>query len=275
MSKTLQLRKKMMADGYFIAENIVSEKKIESVFEAIFKIYCKYKPATKLLELQKPWHTNLFHEELIKFRKTDPKRFSLLYDAVQTSVSVLELVYDEIIGKYSANLLGTKNTELSVTDGMVRMDSPFDKRNIAGWHQETSYLRNNGLVVWIPLSDITVELGPLQICPKSHLEGVLKVVKNTNLPSSVSTVSIDEIKPENIEKYSIMHVEIKKGDALFFDTNLFHKSGVNTSNRFRLSCQTRYLITTAEDFVPFRVTKTYNKFALELVGRDKLGFPTY
>ena len=55
------------------------------------------------------------------------------------------------------------------------------KRNIAGWHQEISYLRNNGLVIWIPLSDITPDLGSLQVCPKSHNEGELKVVQNKNL----------------------------------------------------------------------------------------------
>jgi len=267
-----QIQENFFAVGYSIAKQIVSEKKIDSILETIFKIFCKYNPSTKLLKLQKPWLTNLFHEEMIKFRQRDPEKFSLLYVSAQTSVSVNELVSDEIIGEYSANLLGSKNTEMSITEGMIRMDTPDDKRNFTGWHQEISYLRNNGLVLWVPLSDITPDLGPLQICPKSHHEGELKVVKEHNIPSNVSTVAVDEIKPEFIAKYSVKNVEIKKGDVLFFDTRLFHRSSKNTTNRIRFSCQTRHSIITGKDFVPFRETKTYNKSIIEEVSSEHPSF---
>ena len=272
MSSSDQIREKFRESGYFIAKSIISEKKINAVLETIFRIYFRYNPSSKLHDLQEPWNSDLFHEELIKFRKSDPKRFSLLYDSTQTSVSIMELLTSELIAKYSANLLDTKNNELCITEGMIRMDAPGDKRNIAGWHQEISYLRNNGLVIWIPLSDITPDLGPLQVCPKSHHEGELKVVQNKNLPGDASTVSVDEVGPEYIAKYSIMDVEIKKGDVLFFDTELFHRSGVNTSNRMRFSCQVRHAINTAEGFVPFRQTKTYSKFVLDQVIQEHPAF---
>ena len=272
MSSSDQIREKFRESGYFIAKSIISEKKINAVLETIFRIYFKYNPSSKLRDLQEPWNSDLFHEELIKFRKSDPKRFSLLYDSTQTSASIMELLTSELIAKYSANLLDTKNNELCITEGMIRMDAPGDKRNIAGWHQEISYLRNNGLVIWIPLSDITPDLGPLQVCPKSHHEGELKVVQNKNLPGDVSTVSVDEVEPEYIAKYSIIDVEIKKGDVLFFDTELFHRSGVNTSNRIRFSCQIRHAINTAEDFVPFRQTKTYSKSVLDQVIQEHPAF---
>jgi len=272
MSSSDQIREKFRENGYSIAKSIISEKKINAVLETIFRIYFKYNPSSKLRDLQEPWNSDLFHEEIIKFRKSDPKRFSLLYDSTQTSASIMELLTSELIAKYSANLLDTKNNELCITEGMIRMDAPGDKRNIAGWHQEISYLRNNGLVIWIPLSDITPDLGPLQVCPKSHHEGELKVVQNKNLPGDVSTVSVDEVEPEYIAKYSIMDVEIKKGDVLFFDTELFHRSGVNTSNRIRFSCQIRHAINTAEDFVPFRQTKTYSKSVLDQVIQEHPAF---
>ena len=272
MSSSDQIREKFRENGYSIAKSIISEKEINAVLETIFRIYFKYNPSSKLRDLQEPWNSDLFHEEIIKFRKSDPKRFSLLYDSTQTSASIMELLTSELIAKYSANLLDTKNNELCITEGMIRMDAPGDKRNIAGWHQEISYLRNNGLVIWIPLSDITPDLGPLQVCPKSHHEGELKVVQNKNLPDDASTVSVDEVEPEYIAKYSIMDVEIKKGDVLFFDTELFHRSGVNTSNRMRFSCQVRHAINTAEDFVPFRQTKTYSKFVLDQVIQEHPAF---
>ena len=274
MSKTIDLREKMINDGYFIAKNIISEKKINTVLESIFKIYYKCNPSTKLLELREPWNTSMFHEEMIKFRQSDPRGFSILYDSAQSSTSLIQLVSDEQIVSHVASLLGSKTIELSITEGMIRMDTPGDKKNIAGWHQEISYVRNNGLVVWIPLIDITTELGPLRVCPKSHHEGELKVVKENNLPNDVSTVSIDEIKSETIEKYPIEHVETEKGDVLFFDMKLFHRSGVNASNRIRFSCQSRFANISAKDFVPFRETKSYNKFVLEQIGRECV-FPTH
>ena len=100
----------------------------------------------------------------------------------------------------------------------------------------------------------------------------MEVVQNKNLSSDVSTVSVDEIKPEYIAKYSKMDIEIKKGDVLFFNTKLFHRSGVNTSDRIRFSCQIRHAINTAEDFVPFRETKSYNKFGLEQVAQKHPAF---
>ena len=272
MSSSDQIREKFRERGYFIAKSIISEKKINAVLETIFRIYLKYNPSSKLRDLQEPWNSDLFHEEIIKFRKSDPKRFSLLYDSTQTRASIMELLTSELIAKYSANLLDTKNNELCITEGMIRMDAPGDKRNIAGWHQEISYLRNNGLVIWIPLSDITPDLGPLQVCPKSHHEGELKVVQNKNLPGDASTVSVDEVGPEYIAKYSIMDVEIKKGDVLFFNTKLFHRSGVNTSDRIRFSCQIRHAVNTAEGFVPFRQTKTYSKFVLDQVIQEHPAF---
>ena len=275
MSSSDQIREKFRENGYFIAKSIISEKKINAVLETVFRIYLKYNPSSKLRDLQEPWNSDLFHEELIKFRKSDPKRFSLLYDSSQTSVPLLELLSEELILKCSTNLLDIKNNELSITETMIRMDAPSDKRNIAGWHQEISYLRNNGLVIWIPLSDITPDLGSLQVCPKSHNEGELKVVQNKNLSSDVSTVSFDEVPTENIEKYPVMPIEIKKGSALMFDVHLFHRSGTNSSNMCRFSCQTRYSVANSMDFVPFRQSKVYSKIGLKMAGRDKSCFSTY
>jgi len=95
MNSLKQNMEKFRENGYFIAEHIVSEKKLNAVLENIFRIYFKYNPSSKLHELQEPWKSDLFHEEMIKFRKSDPRRFSLLYDSAQTGASLIELFSDE------------------------------------------------------------------------------------------------------------------------------------------------------------------------------------
>lgn len=275
LNHKMKLKEHIDVNGYFIAENVVDSEKIDYLLETIFKTFSKFVTNDKFSDIERPWETDLFHEEIMNFREAEPKKFSLLYDTVQTSLSVYQLVHDRTIGQICADLLGAESTELSVTEGMVRMDVPNDKRNIAGWHQEISYLRNEGLVLWIPLMDITIEIGALQICPKSHLEGELRVKKESNVPDNVSTVSFDEISTNDLKKYPVIPVEMKKGDALIFDVHLFHRSGRNTSNKCRFSCQSRFSVATSPNFVPFRQAKKYSKIGLEMAGRDKSCFPTY
>ena len=74
----MQLREQMLVNGYYIVEDIVSIEKIDALMETIFKIFLKYCPSNKFQDYQKPWETDLFHDEMINFRKLEPKKFSLL-----------------------------------------------------------------------------------------------------------------------------------------------------------------------------------------------------
>lgn len=89
----------------------------------------------------------------------------------------------------------------------------------------------NLIVVWVPLVDVPIPLGALQIAPKSHLHGLYE-------PPNEAVGGFTAIKefPEDC----FIDVEVKAGDALFFSGLLVHRSGNNVSDRIRWSCHFRY-----------------------------------
>ena len=262
-----QILKKFEDDGFYIAKNIIKENQITGILENICRVYFKNNPSSKFLREKKPWNNDLFHREIIKFRVENSNKFSEVYDSSQSSVPLIQLITSERISEIAAILLRCKLIELSQFGNMVRMDTPNDVRNKTAWHQEMQFTRNPGLVLWIPLVEITDAIGPLHILEKSHLDGEIIIERNDIRDYTTSRVSKCEI-PENIlEKYNEKAIRINKGDALFFDTNLIHSSGDNTLNRIRFTCQIRFLNSVSNEFAAFRPDITHNPYAMKKLGR--------
>lgn len=87
----------------------------------------------------------------------------------------------------------------------------------------------NSMVVWVPLVDINIELGALEIMPQSHLQGLLDSEQDEWYRKVVFKKEIEFIP-----------VEVKAGDALFFSSFLLHQSGDNITDSIRWSCHFRY-----------------------------------
>ena len=130
--------------------------------------------------MEKPWNTNLFHEKLVELRKNDRESFGAIYDSLKTSLPVMGVVTEDKITRYAAEFLKTSVSDLAISEPMCRLDVPNDERNNLAWHQEQSYFPQNrnglhGLVCWVPLIDVTKEMGAIHISPKSFLEGPIKL----------------------------------------------------------------------------------------------------
>ena len=251
-------------NGFAILKNIVPTQRINSVLENIFKLFCKYSEDYQdLKNLEQPWNTELFHKKFIEFRKKDPESFGAIYDSLKTSLTLTQLVTDDKIVDYVAKFLKIEPSDLAISEPMCRLDVPNDKRNSVDWHQERSFLpqnRNglNGLVCWIPLTDITEKMGPIHICPISHAEGQLKLSNDRKKDASYTTqIPVPE---KLIKKYEDHVVSTNAGDAVFFNMLLFHRSGQNISNKIRFAIQGRFHTSTADDFIPFDLINYYNPF---------------
>lgn len=114
----------------------------------------------------------------------------------------------------------------------LRIDVPFENKELAFWHQDDFYVRGNSreLTIWIPLQDTLAHHGALSIMKGSHLNGPIPhsyVVGKKTLPVGIFD------NPINI-------VEMKKGDALIFSSYLVHSSNLNISREIRYSIQLRY-----------------------------------
>ena len=251
-------------NGFAIVKNIVPAQRINSLLENIFNLFCKYSTDyQELKNMEKPWNTELFHKKLIEFRQKDPESFGAIYDSLKTSLTLTQLITDNKVVDFVAKFLKIKPSDLSISEPMCRLDVPNDERNTLDWHQERSFFpqnRNglNGLVCWIPLTDITEEMGPMHISPRSHAEGQLKLSNKTK--KNVSYTTQIPVPEEFVSKYEDLAVRTNVGDVVFFNMLLFHRSGQNISNKVRLATQGRFHTSTADDFIPFDLINYYNPF---------------
>jgi phytanoyl-CoA hydroxylase len=89
----------------------------------------------------------------------------------------------------------------------------------------------NSVVIWLPLEDINIELGALEVIPGSHLWGL----RTASIDNGFGMVALS---PE--EGAQFIPVEVQQGDLLAFSSFLVHQSGENVTSRPRWSCHFRY-----------------------------------
>ena len=248
-------------NGYAILKNIVPPPRIDALLENIYKLYRKYSTDYEFDESEDPWKSEMFHKKLIEFRKKDPKLFGAIYDSLKTSLTLTQLVSDDVIVNNVAKFLNVDPSDVSISEPMCRLDVPNDKRNALEWHQERSFFPQNrdglhSLVCWIPLTSVTEEMGAIHISPESHTGGLITSAQNEK-KSELSTRQIS-VPEEYIKKYEDLVVPVDAGDVVFFNMLLYHRSGINISDKVRFAVQSRFHTATADDFIPFELVNYYN-----------------
>lgn len=118
-----------------------------------------------------------------------------------------------------------------------------------GPHLDNVYMGRGSqrlLTVWTPIGDVGLDQGPLAIGIGTHRAEHLARVRDT-----YGRMDVDRDRVEGpltrdplalAERYQIpwATTEFRAGDALVFGMFTLHASLTNTSNRYRLSCDTRY-----------------------------------
>lgn len=126
----------------------------------------------------------------------------------------------------------------------IRIDNPRENKYRSLWHYEyRDQLRSiDGIVFWSPLVPITIDLGPVQICPKSHQDGLRRsYLKDPENPEKTGAYAMRlENESELIDKYGVIAPLTEIGDLVLMDFLTLHSSGINISNRSRWSMQFRY-----------------------------------
>jgi len=133
----------------------------------------------------------------------------------------------------------------------------FDKRWLraaarggsSGWHYDSVFMNRgtrNLYTCWTPLGDIPLEQGPLALCLGSHW---LERVKETYGMIDVDRDHLDPLFTEEprelVEKFRcrLATGNLRAGDALLFGISMMHSTLPNTTDRYRLSIDTRYQLT--------------------------------
>ena len=185
-------------------------------------------------------------EQLTYLRKKNKNKFGIMFDSLQTLAINYKILTSTKILKRVANLLNVDVASITLTDVALRLDPPIDEKNSLGWHQDSSYFRQNdkginGTVVWMPVTYITKEMGWLEFLEGSHKIGSLNIKRNKLLKRDINNKRLSNLK-------KILKYDLKLGDALLMNMDMVHRSGKNNSKKFRISLIGRYHNMSTNDF---------------------------
>ena len=232
--------------GYYIEKSLVPISAHKELFISFYdlavsliqrnkKIQLNYK-IKKIEDLIYPNDIEHLDKLLLAILKFDHKLIGEIYDSIAYCSTFLRLIGNVKIEEISKELLEIKshNTIYSVAPRIL-MQAPRDERKTYGWHQEIFYNTPKAKFIncFCPIiKDTTIENGALELCKKSHKDGLLK--QSWNEPKNRNTqILVDE---EVVNRFEQIKIPMEVGDFLFFDKHLVHRSGYNsTKNEIRFS----------------------------------------
>ena len=140
--------------------------------------------------------------------------------------------------RYAAALLGVEAAELSSWGHMIQ--KPPGGR-AALWHQDHAYwqpeLDYYALGVWLPMHDVTTEMGAMQFIPGSHKRGLLKHHHGDRPQFNVLEVD------EPFDESKAAPCPLKMGGATFHHSETLHYTAPNTTDTPRLAFPMEFQIT--------------------------------
>ena len=169
-----------------------------------------------------------------------PQRQSLLYDRLKYLPALSRMSGSEAVrelclalGLGLPSLMGCCN---------MRLDKPGDARHLFEWHQDTLYLlgSTNAVTLWIPLQDVDLAHGTIEVVPGSHGQGILPFRKVSDKAVAPGVPFLQRDLSLDIEvTQTPLAIEAKRGDVVVFRQMLLHRSTPNHSEQIRWTAQLR------------------------------------
>lgn len=232
-------------EGYLIIPNFyVGEEEIIPIQKAVYDIIgiVAVKYGIKIDRLS--FSPETFDEGYLEVIKVNRNYGGEIYDAVKQIPAFIRLVSSQKNEAIFKALRPNSFAGVAAAGYGLRINNPYEDKYRANWHQEyPSQLRSlDGLVFWSPLVKVTRELGPVMICPSSHIEGTVPVYthdpRNKDKKGAYSLVLQNE--ETLIAKYNQIAPLSNPNDLIVMDFILLHASGYNVSQRALWSMQFRY-----------------------------------
>jgi hypothetical protein len=231
--------------GYLVLKNFYDlDREIQPIQYDIWKIIAILIKKYDLPIDQKDFSSESFdygYQELIAANR---KYGGELYDAVKQIPAFNRLTSLEKNDLVFKQLRDRSLPAIAASGSGIRIDNPRENKYRSLWHYEyRDQLRSiDGIVFWSPLVPITVDLGPVQICPKSHQDGLRRsYLTDPENPEKTGAYAMRlENEAELIERYGVVVPLTETGDLVLMDFLTLHSSGINISDRSRWSMQFRY-----------------------------------
>jgi hypothetical protein len=151
---------------------------------------------------------------------------------------IQNLIYSPIVSAIAAKLCRTSEIRLFADGLMTKMPSK-KKDGVFGWHTDKAYwpscTSNKMLTAWIPLQDVTLDMGPITVIENSHHWELDAELRQYCAAGNKDLKSFEEYLKENRTDYRFVPLTLKKGQISFHTGNLFHASAINTSEKKRMA----------------------------------------
>lgn len=122
-------------------------------------------------------------------------------------------------------------------------------------HQDIAYSKHDPyeFSLWLSLQDITLREGALEFLPGSHLKEIAPAIDFWE-PNFIDQICLSE----DWEKNHVV-LPIQAGDAVVFDSRIWHRSGRNESGRNRFGIATRWSRLNYQPFchIPEKIPATF------------------
>jgi len=160
-------------------------------------------------------------------RDTYGKAFLQTMNLWETDAQVKEFTLAKKFASMAAQLMGVERVRLYHDQALFKEPGG----GFTPWHQDQYYWplsTSNTITMWMPLIDITTDMGMLTFAGGSHKDGL---VKNLEI-SDESEKELDEYVTR--KRYPVfMPDQMKAGDATFHAGLTLHKAPGNSSNTMR------------------------------------------
>jgi len=143
---------------------------------------------------------------------------------------ILESSFVRNARKYAAALLQVDADRLTSWGHMIRK-APGGRA--AAWHQDHAYWQPefdyHALGVWLPMHDVSVEMGAMQFIPGSHKRGLVSHRQDDDPKENVLCADIE------IDHSKAAPCPLKKGGATFHHSETLHYTAPNATAQPRLA----------------------------------------
>ena len=240
---TADQRAAFAADGMLVLPGFFDPaSEIEPVQRGIHDVIGQVMARHRIADERPPYAAAEFDAGYAKLIALNRAYGGEVYDAVKQIPAFMRIVTHPSNEQIMRELRPACLPGLAAGGYGIRIDNPGEDRFRAQWHQEyPAQLRSlDGVVFWSPLVPITVELGPVVVCPGSHHEGAVPVrVSSADGRQGAYALELHE-EASRIARYSHEAPLTRPGDLILLDFLLLHASGQNRAQRSRWSMQFRY-----------------------------------
>jgi hypothetical protein len=199
--------------------------------------------------VQPPFSSEDFDAGYLELTAVDRKLGGIVYDAIKQIPGVIRLLSSEKNLQLARVVRESQLVGIIARGHGVRIDNPNEDKYLTFWHQDYfGHLHSpDGLVFWVPLRDVTRDLGPVEFCVGSHTNGFFPLYNppenkydkatETTMYGSSHRIYQEEAIVARYEKDAPLS---SIGDLVLVDFACLHRSSPNRSSRPRWTMQLRY-----------------------------------